>query len=142
MFDGSSDPLPWLSRMELLFKLQQVPDDQKTRYVAFHLTGAAQLWFIRSTDDAPMADWEFFTCSISDDFGPPICHETFGELASPRQTGTVDYYATQFNLYMLHAGTYNELQQINLFIDGLRAPLTSRVARHQPQEMETAIHLA
>jgi hypothetical protein len=42
-YDGSTDPLSWLSRLQLLFKLHNVPDDQQVRYAAFHLTGAAQL---------------------------------------------------------------------------------------------------
>jgi hypothetical protein len=48
-FDGLTDPLPWFSRMQLLFRLHHVLEDQKIRYAAFNLTGAAQLWFIHST---------------------------------------------------------------------------------------------
>jgi hypothetical protein len=42
-FDGLTDPLPWFSRMQLLFRLHHVLEDQKNRYAAFNLTGAAQL---------------------------------------------------------------------------------------------------
>lgn len=41
------------------------------------------------------------------------------ELTPPRRTGTVDDYTNDFSLYMLHAGTISERQQINLFITGL-----------------------
>ena len=76
--------------MELLFKLQKIPDDLKIEYAAFPLIETAHLWFIRSTKDEPMADWEHFNHSICKYFGPPIRHDTIGELAPLKQTGTVD----------------------------------------------------
>jgi hypothetical protein len=58
MFDSSINPLSWLSLLQLLFKLHHVPQDQEVRYAAFHLTGAAQLWYIRSMIDEPIPKWD------------------------------------------------------------------------------------
>lgn len=37
-FDDSTDPLSWLSRLRLMFKLHHAQDDQQIRYAAFHQT--------------------------------------------------------------------------------------------------------
>jgi hypothetical protein len=49
-----TDPLPWLSRIEQLFKGQQIANDQKIGYAIFHLTSAAK--YMHLTKDEPMVD--------------------------------------------------------------------------------------
>jgi hypothetical protein len=58
MFDSSIDPLSWLSLLQLPFKLHHVPQDQEVWYATFHLTGAAQLWYIFSMTDEPIPEWD------------------------------------------------------------------------------------
>jgi hypothetical protein len=82
-FDGSTDPLPWISRMQLLFRLQNTPADGQVRYAAFHLTDAAQRWYIRMTKEAPTTEWTTFTRSLIHDFGPPTDQDKRGDLTPP-----------------------------------------------------------
>lgn len=89
-----------------------------------------------------MTEWALFTQSLLHDFGPPICHNTTGDLAPPKHTGTVDDYVNNFTAYVLHVGIASKLHQVHLFTTDLQDPLQAAVACHHPQEMETAINLA
>jgi hypothetical protein len=55
-------------------------------------------------------------------FRPPIRQNIFSELAPPQGTGIVKANIDHFVTYM-HARTYNEHQQINIYINGLRESL-------------------
>lgn len=71
-FDGSTNPLPWISMMQLLFRLQHMPTDAQVQYMAFHQTDAMQGWYIRMTKEVPTTEWATFMWSLIHDFGPSI----------------------------------------------------------------------
>ena len=76
---------------------------------------------------------------MSRDFGYPIDNNKFGMTHPPQQTGSVDDYNNKFEIYMLHTNKFNEQQHMNFYINGLKEPIRSSVAKHIPQELETSI---
>jgi hypothetical protein len=56
-FDGKEDPLPWLNRCKTFFQGQGTPEDRWVWYAAMHLTGAAQLWYVRLELTAGTPSW-------------------------------------------------------------------------------------
>ena len=59
-----------------------------------------------------MTEWALFIRSLLHDFGPPISHDTTGDLAPPKHTVTVDNYVNNFTPYVLRVGIDNELHQV------------------------------
>ena len=45
LFDGASDPRPWLTRCNLFFLGQRTPESDKTWLASYHLTDVAALWY-------------------------------------------------------------------------------------------------
>lgn len=43
IYDGKEDPLPWLTRVEQIFKGHGTIEDEKTWLALYHLTGKAIL---------------------------------------------------------------------------------------------------
>jgi hypothetical protein len=128
--------------MQLLFRLQNTPADGQVRYAAFHLTDAAQRWYIRMTKEAPTTEWTTFTRSLIHDFGPPTDQDKRGDLTPPRYNDDLNNYIDTFTAYTVRAGITNNLHQVHLFIDGLQHRLWDAVIQYQPQEMEATIILA
>lgn len=141
MYDGLTDPLLLLSRLQILFRLHHVPEDQQIWYAAFHLTGVAQLWYIRSTKDVPISEWQLLIRGLACDFCPLIYQDTLGDLAPPWHTSTVNDYIN-FATCMLHINITSELHQINLFIPDLQDELRTTVSQQHPRVMEAATALA
>jgi hypothetical protein len=59
-FDSKEDPLPWLNRCEQFFRGQKMPDTEQVWYASFHLTGGAQQWNMRLTQDKALTNCAYF----------------------------------------------------------------------------------
>ncbi|KZV15507.1 hypothetical protein F511_38611 [Dorcoceras hygrometricum] len=57
-YDGSIDPLSWISRCEHFFRHQCTPEDQRVGLASSHLQGDAQIWFLKLERDRPNLTWE------------------------------------------------------------------------------------
>jgi hypothetical protein len=74
---------PLLATTQAPSLLQQLPSNQQIWYGAFHMIGVAHLWYIRVTKETPFSEWETFVKDLISDFGPPLSHDTLGDMASP-----------------------------------------------------------
>jgi hypothetical protein len=63
--------------------LQQLLSDQQIWYGAFHMTGAAHLWYILGTKETSFLKWDTFVKDLTRDFGLPLSHDTLGNMAFP-----------------------------------------------------------
>jgi hypothetical protein len=106
-YDGE-DPFPWLNWHKQFFKGQRTPKSQKTWYGFYHLTGTAQQWYMRLSQDTDVMDWVSFAWRVNERFGPPTRCSPLGELASLRKTGTVDGYMECFLAHVARAGNLDE----------------------------------
>lgn len=68
-FDGKEDPLPWINRCEQFFRGQKTHPSEHVWYASYHLTGGAQQWYMRLTQDKVM-DWAYFAQCVNERFGP------------------------------------------------------------------------
>jgi hypothetical protein len=141
-YDGKEDPLPWINRCEQFFRGQMTPEHDQVWYASYHLTGTAQQWYMRLTQDKVVTDWAYFARCVNERFGPPTRRNPLGELAALRKTGTVDDYMERFLALVARAGTLDERQQVNIYTAGLLEPLKTDVELQDPQDMEMAMSLA
>lgn len=117
--EGTMDPPAWISWTDLLFKLQHVSANQHIQYAVFHLTGTAQLWSICLTKDTPFSEGPTFARDIIFIFGLPISQHTLGDIAPPRQQGTLNDYIDFFTMSVWYDDIANELHQVCLFVNNL-----------------------
>ena len=81
-YDGKDDPLGWLSHCEQFFSHQKTPNHDLIGLASFHLTGAAQLWFLHLEKSNPDLSWSEFKKICNMRFGPPLRSNPIGELIS------------------------------------------------------------
>ncbi|XP_066324295.1 uncharacterized protein [Miscanthus floridulus] len=139
-YDVSTDPRPWISRIQQISNLYRLLETQQTCYAAYHLTGEAHRWYMRATKDTPMTKWAYFTESIICNFGPD--RNITSNLAPPHHIGPMNNYINNFIAYALHTGITSEQHQVSLSVNGLQDALRVAVIPHHPRTMETAIDLA
>jgi hypothetical protein len=141
-YDAKEDPLPWINRCEQFFRGQKTPENDQVWYASYHLTGTAQQWYMRLTQDKVVTDWAYFVCCINERFGPSTWRNPLGKLASLCKTTTVDGYTERFLAHVARAGTLDEQQQMNIYSVGLLEPPKTDVKLQNPQDMEMTMSLA
>jgi hypothetical protein len=114
---GEHQPPPAMTRAPS--SLQCLPSYQQIWYGAFHMTGAAHLWYIRVTKEAPFPEWDTFVKDLISDFGPPLSHDTLGDMASPRHDVDLNDYINMFHAYIRRVGIASELHRVHLFVTNL-----------------------
>lgn len=119
-FDGATDPLPWISRMQLLFRLYNTPTEVQVDFAALHLTYIACAWFLKISSAKASTDWELFTWILRREFG----HLRAPSYADwPRKTGSVNDYINSFSDYELHSTNLSEFEKIHIFLSRLSPAL-------------------
>ncbi|XP_043817044.1 uncharacterized protein LOC122724910 [Manihot esculenta] len=141
-YNGTEDPLGWISRCQHFFKHQSTPDDEQVGLASYHLEGIVQLWYLQLIQDVPNPTWVEFVDQCNLRFGPPIRSNKLGELAKLKQTGTVEDYQTKFEILVSRAGTLGSNQKVQLYISGLQEYIAVEVELHQPKDLATAMSMS
>jgi hypothetical protein len=102
-YDGSVDPLNWLTHCEQFFRGQFTPASQRTWMASYHLTGAAQTWYYALEQDEGMPPWDRFKDLCRLRFGPPIRGTRLAELGRLPFHSTVEEFAGRFQAVLAHA---------------------------------------
>ncbi|XP_055960653.1 transposon Tf2-1 polyprotein [Mercurialis annua] len=141
-FNGTADPIVWLSCCDNFFLHQHTIDEDKVILASFHLEGDAQLWFLKLQRDRPNISWDNFKVQCQLRFGPPIRSSKLGELSKLKQSSTVEDYQRQFERLSAQTTTLTSEQEKEIFISGLREALAVEVELHNPADLTTAMSLA
>jgi hypothetical protein len=59
-FDGTGDPMAWLSHCECYFVLHDTPEHQHVQYTSFYLLDYARLWYHRLELNGGSLSWPHF----------------------------------------------------------------------------------
>lgn len=141
-YDGTDDPAIWLHRFELFFSLQRTEDDDKVCLAAFHMTGAAQIWYSLLKHNRGVPTWPQLAESVRRRFGAPTSGYALRELLRLRHTGSVAEYRDEFLRLLDRCDGVTEPLQVAFFTAGLRDPLLTDVELRQPATLEDAMWLA
>lgn len=57
-YDGDEDPTSWIYRVEQFFDYQQTSEEEKISLAAYHLDGAAQMWYQLFKESEELMSWE------------------------------------------------------------------------------------
>lgn len=116
---------------------------EKVGLTGFHLKGEAQIWFHQLRTYRKGLNWDEFQHQITLRFGPPQGSNDLGELASLRQTETLEAYVAQFQQKLVHAcHSVQYDQQVKLFMAGLSYSIRHNVEIQRPIHLDYVIHLA
>ncbi|KAK1695119.1 hypothetical protein QYE76_011816 [Lolium multiflorum] len=143
LFDGASDPRPWLTRCNLFFLGQRTQESDKTWLASYHLTDVATLWYGHlEAKLGQRPSWGEFQTLISNHFGPPTRANPFGELISTRRSGTVAEYSKRFleNLSRVHP--ISDAEERDIFTNNLGEPMKTQVEMLKPATLDAAMDLA
>jgi len=141
-YDGSVDPLNWLTHCEQFFWGQRTPVEQRMWMASYHLTGAAQTWYYALLLDEGMPSWERFKELCRFRFGPPIYGSRLAELGRLPFHSTVQEFADRFQTVLAHSRDISTRQKAELFVGGLPEHIRVDVAMRAPPDLQTAMFLA
>jgi hypothetical protein len=79
-YDGSEDPLNWLSHCEQFFRGQRTLASDRTWLASYHLRSPAQTWYYTLEQGEGMPLWERFKELCHLQFGPPMRDSRLAEL--------------------------------------------------------------
>ncbi|XP_071681602.1 uncharacterized protein [Lolium perenne] len=143
LFDGASDPRPWLTRCNLFFLGQRTQESDKTWLASYHLTDVAALWYghlVAKLGQRP--SWGEFQTLISNHFGPPTRANPFGELISTRHTSTVADYSKRFLENLSRIQPIADAEERDIFTNNLGEPMKTQVEMLKPATLDAAMDLA
>ncbi|XP_066396144.1 uncharacterized protein [Miscanthus floridulus] len=118
-YDGSVDPLHWLTHCEQFFHGQLTLASQRTWMASYHLTGDAQTWYYALEQDEGQPPWDRFKDLCRLRFGPPIRGTRLAELGRLPFHSTVDEFTGRFQAVLAHARDISTRQKAELFVGGL-----------------------
>jgi len=134
-YDGSVDPLNWLTHCEQFFRGQHTPASQHTWMASYHLTGDAQTWYyaLEQDEGQPPRDRFKELCRLR--FGPPIRGSRLAELGRLPFHSTVEEFAGRFQADLAHAWDISTRQKAELFVGGLPDHIRADVEMHDPGDL-------
>ncbi|WVZ76818.1 LOW QUALITY PROTEIN: hypothetical protein U9M48_024749 [Paspalum notatum var. saurae] len=142
-FDGREDPVGWLNRCKSFFRNQRALEADKVWLATYHLTGAAQQWYLMLERNEPGISWPRFKALCQQRFGPPLRSNTLGEVARLPFHSTVEDYQERFLALLYHAELVPPPhQQAQLFTAGLPGRLRVDVELCAPADLQQAMALA
>jgi hypothetical protein len=141
-YDGSEDPLNWLSQCEQFFRGQRTLASDRTWLASYHLRGPAQTWYYTLEQSEGMPSWERFKELCHLQFSPPVRDSRLAELGRLSFRTTVQDFAERFNAILCHARNLDNLQKAELFVGGLPDHIRVDVVMRASQDLPTVMYLA
>lgn len=98
IFEGTS-AYGWLNRVEHYVDLKRMSDNEKLQVVMVAMEGKALSWYQWWEFSSQNPTWEDFRTAIPRRSQPSMIQSPFKLLLSLKQTGTVEEYREQFEMY-------------------------------------------
>jgi hypothetical protein len=141
-YDGDEDPTSWICRVEQFFDYQQTEDEEKLPLAAYHLEGAAQMWYQLFKEDEESPSWENLKTELYNRYGPTRMEDHFGDLTKLRQGGSVRDYQVEFERLLSRVGKLSTQHQLGCFVSGLKEMIRIEVQVAKPTSLTKATGLA
>ncbi|CAJ2651202.1 unnamed protein product [Trifolium pratense] len=131
VFDGD-DPVAWITRAEIYFDVQNTSDEMRVKLARLSMEGPTIHWFnlLRETEDD--LSWEKLKKALIARYGGRRLENPFEELATLKQTGSVEDYVEAFELLSSQVGRLPEEQYLGYFMSGLKPQIRRRVRTLNP----------
>ena len=141
-FGGDKDPTSWICRVEQFFDYQQIDEKEKISLAAYHLEGAAQMWYQLFKDSEEVISWGTLKAGLFTRYKPTKFEDHFGDLTKLRQVGSMRDYQTEFEWLLSRVGKLSSQHQLGCFVSGLKEIIQTEVQVARPTTLTEAIGLA
>ncbi|OAO92093.1 hypothetical protein AXX17_AT5G20190 [Arabidopsis thaliana] len=140
-FDGDHLCI-WLEIIEVYFTLQLAPEVCKVDTAFRSMEGDALLWLQCLRQENPTLTWSQLKTELIEEFGGgDITASPEEQLASLRQTGSVDEYANEFRARAAQIGNKDQLVK-GMFLNGLKEEIRVMFRPNDAEGPEMAIRTA
>lgn len=127
IYNGSVDPITWLTKCDQYFRAYQTPDEDKVWMAAFRLSDVAHSWFFQLERDEGQIPWAVFKHYCTMRFGPAVRTNTLDAIKNLQQTGMLAQYQQEYTDLLCHTSGLSRTHQIELFTAGLTEPVCTHV---------------
>lgn len=140
-FDGK-DPVAWITRAETYFEVQRTSEDVRIQLAKLSMEGGTIYWFNcwRESKDEP--SWEKLKYTLLVRFGMGRLGNPYEELRDIKQTGTVNEYIAEFEVFYSECGRLPEVQFLGYFVGGLKLEIRARIHTLKPLNRHQALQTA
>jgi hypothetical protein len=132
----------WITRAEIYFDVQNTVDDMKVKLARLSMEGAAIHWFNSLMETEDQLIWENHKKSLIACYGGRRLENSFEELSTLRQTGSVEEFPEAFELLSSQVGHLPEEQYLGYFMSGLKPIIRRRVRTLNPQSRMQMMRIA
>jgi hypothetical protein len=141
LFNGD-DPVGWITRAEIYFDVQNTVDDMRVKLARLSMEGSTIHWFnlLMETEDA--LSWEKLKRALIARYGGRRLENTFEELSTLRQKGSVEDFVEAFELLSSQVGRLPEEQYLGYFMSGLKPQIRRRVRTLNPRSRMEMMRIA
>ncbi|XP_019450613.1 PREDICTED: uncharacterized protein LOC109352884 [Lupinus angustifolius] len=140
-FDGS-EPLDWIFQAEQFFQFYLISPEQRIPMIAFYMQGEALSWFKWMFHNSQLTDWNSFTRSLENRFGPSAYINHQAELFKLRQFGLVAEYQKQFERLCNRIWGLSQETILNCFLSRLSPEIRRELSILRPTSVSDALGLA
>ncbi|GKE17836.1 ty3-gypsy retrotransposon protein [Tanacetum coccineum] len=137
-----TDPDRWIFSITEYFTLLSTPVVQRLRMVGFNLEGDVAEWFLWTSHNNLITDWDGFLESVRNRFGPCKYEYPRGALSKLLQFGTVAQYQSDFEKLMHRLTEIPEKLLVSFYISGLKPSLQRALLVSKPTTLGDAFSLA
>jgi hypothetical protein len=132
LFEGD-DPVAWITRAEIYFDVQNTTDDMKVKLARLSMEGSTIHWFNLLMETEDDLSWEKLKKGLIARYGGRRLENPFEELATLKQSGSVEEFVEAFELLSSQVGRLPEDQYLGYFMSGLKPQIRRRVRTLNPQ---------
>lgn len=141
IFEGT-DAYGWLNRAERYFDLKEVDETERLRAAMVAMEGKALAWYQWWEVSSPNSTWEEFKTAILNHFQPSMIQSPFELLLSLKQTGTVEEYREQFELYAGPLKSVDPSYLKGIFFNGPKDVIKAELKLHPVERLSELIDYA
>jgi len=132
----------WTNQVERHFQSKEMNDAEKLQAVMVAMEGKALTWYKWWKFCAQNPTWDDFKSAVIQRFQPSMLHSPFELLLNLQQTGTVEEYREQFELY---AGPLKHTEPAYLkviFLNGLKEGIRAELKLHPLERLSEMMDYA
>ena len=141
LFEGD-DPVAWITRAEIYFDVQNTTDEMRVKLARLSMEGSTIHWFNLLMETEDNLSWEKLKKGLIAQYGGRRLENPFEELATLKQSGSVEEFVEAFELLSSQVGQLPEEQYLGYFMSGLKPQIHRRVRTLNPLNRMQMMHIA
>lgn len=137
-----TDAYGWLNKVDGYFESIWMTEGEKLQAVMVAMEGKALAWYQWWEFSTQNPSWEEFRTTVLKRFQPSMTRSPFELLLSHKQTGTVEEYRKQFDLYARPLKCTEPSYLKGIFLNGLNDVIRAELKLHPVERLTDLMYYA